>query len=1002
MAQASSKFEFSKALDPIVRSLSENLTSSAASVLHSFITTPEANPPTAVVHLLVRSLLKAAEGESEAEALKLLAVVKARFADVWKAETQDFVRAGGTDEGQTTTALEKIISAVSQTTGDLDANMFLNANSADASSRLLGVKSIFERLVKGDDEMEVDQAEDVDFRSSASSTLLARVSDPSIDIVQTLYHSPSLLFASVPSAELLKAISSTVHDATTPKANLLRHLEFLAGPFAARHPELAEQIVRDAFFGVLLVTKPRQILAEDAWKVLAQSSLGELVTDLPDEVVAKLADKTEEGKHARQAEVNTLVASKIADNVVKSASASSHIDFFLGQLAAADAHSRILAHLILAALIKNAGSVDVAIRVVEKLRSIPGAFSSLDVVVDGQAEQIVVKPNSAKTTQRVRGALLLTLQSIKPSSSSAIVWLDGSVRSPTDAQYSQLCYLIYGIVNSAHVPPDLSTPLLRTLFANLRDYALAFLASVWTWTASAAHEETISEELKTAALRHAEAFLRAHVKPAGIEMADFQTIVPALLVACGSATLAAREAALNCLKLVSETLNDKPVTPYLLETLYGDASERIQILKATDVRQYIGILLEDRASILIDPTHTIVLHQQHLALVKGEDKKEAAFKRSVLCFLLSHVSGWNLPSARVALLQIARPIRAAVRIEILHPVLVRLFKTNSGSEEESKKLLELLFDSYDRSSLATFGENPATWSSFKEALTYDSRTAPGRAVRLAALNQLEQVFFRVLSFEQKVELIELLVRHITSEDTVEVADVKACLRGLAISSSLMVAVLSQLRSSAEVPRGTKRTKQDSAIHAKALLAFHRGLVIVIEARSLDTLQGDANLLAALLDILASLLENRFKSDINVDYAEQLLLTALCAVSAKVDTIAESETVDVNTVVKVISGERVFNMYPAVSQRAVLITYSPTDCRNPQTFHQGLLLISNLARIKPALVLQNVLPIFISVGANAVQRDDAYTFRVVEKVRLWTRAASLRCWLILSCVSTDHR
>lgn len=57
-----------------------------------------------------------------------------------------------------------------------------------------------------------------------------------------------------------------------------------------------------------------------------------------------------------------------------------------------------------------------------------------------------------------------------------------------------------------------------------------------------------------------------------------------------------------------------------------------------------------------------------------------------------------------------------------------------------------------------------------------------------------------------------------------------------------------------------------------------------------------------------------------------------------------------------------------------------DCRNPQTFQQGLLLISTLARLVPALVLQNVLPIFISVGANAVQRDDAYTFRVVEKVR----------------------
>lgn len=42
-------------------------------------------------------------------------------------------------------------------------------------------------------------------------------------------------------------------------------------------------------------------------------------------------------------------------------------------------------------------------------------------------------------------------------------------------------------------------------------------------------------------------------------------------------------------------------------------------------------------------------------------------------------------------------------------------------------------------------------------------------------------------------------------------------------------------------------------------------------------------------------------------------------------------------------------------------------------------MSSLARLVPDLVLQNLLPIFISVGANAVQRDDAYTFRVVERV-----------------------
>lgn len=51
---------------------------------------------------------------------------------------------------------------------------------------------------------------------------------------------------------------------------------------------------------------------------------------------------------------------------------------------------------------------------------------------------------------------------------------------------------------------------------------------------------------------------------------------------------------------------------------------------------------------------------------------------------------------------------------------------------------------------------------------------------------------------------------------------------------------------------------------------------------MDTLPGTVELLVALLDVLASLMDVRSKSDINIDYAEQLLLTALCAVSAKIE------------------------------------------------------------------------------------------------------------------------
>lgn len=111
---------------------------------------------------------------------------------------------------------------------------------------------------------------------------------------------------------------------------------------------------------------------------------------------------------------------------------------------------------------------------------------------------------------------------------------------------------------------------------------------------------------------------------------------------------------------------------------------------------------------------------------------------------------------------------------------------------------------------------------------------------------------------------------------------------MCLSSVIIVHTLARLRPAEDASRGAKRSKQDSEAQTTALLAFHRGLVIILEARSMDALEGDATLLAALLDILASLLDSRIRSGANVDYAEQLLLTALCAVSSRVEVSLSRE------------------------------------------------------------------------------------------------------------------
>lgn len=153
--------------------------------------------------------------------------------------------------------------------------------------------------------------------------------------------------------------------------------------------------------------------------------------------------------------------------------------------------------------------------------------------------------------------------------------------------------------------------------------------------------------------------------------------------------------------------------------------------------------------------------------------------------------------------------------------------------------------------------------------------------------------------------------------------------------------------------------------------FHAGLAVLLESRSVESLEGNLDLLTALLDTLSALLESKTKADVNVDYTEQLLLTGLCSIASKIEgPVADNVPVDVTVVMKVLA-----------------------DTKNPQTFQQALLLISQFSRLAPLVVLQNALPIFVSVGAHTSQRDDAFTFQVVEKVRFLFLSAVLRFYLL---------
>lgn len=111
--------------------------------------------------------------------------------------------------------------------------------------------------------------------------------------------------------------------------------------------------------------------------------------------------------------------------------------------------------------------------------------------------------------------------------------------------------------------------LLQTLFINLKDDALAFLAGIWI---NRAQENSEEDLLSVVALRHAAAFLEAHF--AEDDGTDFQTIFPAFLVALQSQDMHIRRAASDCMSCLCRLADRRFLTVYRFDTIYGQSESK--------------------------------------------------------------------------------------------------------------------------------------------------------------------------------------------------------------------------------------------------------------------------------------------------------------------------------------------------------------------------------------------------------------------------------------------
>jgi U3 small nucleolar RNA-associated protein 10 len=142
---------------------------------------------------------------------------------------------------------------------------------------------------------------------------------------------------------------------------------------------------------------------------------------------------------------------------------------------------------------------------------------------------------------------------------------------------------LYTLSNASAKLTALAVRLMQGMFINLRDDTLAFLAGLWTYLEE--HEPSTSSEeaewLSAVALRHATAFFTSFIDynenktTHGKHLVDFQTVLPALLVALQSKRSQTREAATECLHALSVTTEKEQVKKvYYYDAIYGSGSGR--------------------------------------------------------------------------------------------------------------------------------------------------------------------------------------------------------------------------------------------------------------------------------------------------------------------------------------------------------------------------------------------------------------------------------------------
>ncbi|ESK96722.1 u3 small nucleolar RNA-associated protein 10 [Moniliophthora roreri MCA 2997] len=936
-----------------------------------------------ILHRLTALLLEQAVAAEPSELPKqLLHDILQRHPAVYRAVVDEFSQKE--DETlkisieQLTITLTMGYTSPKNTSESIDA--IVGSSNADEKLRANAVKTLLE-TVSDAAESEVH---------SLHSAILSRIQDTSQTVLEVLYNSnPAILLqVALQRPQLyIDNVNATLSSIAKPKRAILKlHLGFLADRFFAKidGDKEKENIISDAFhnlfFPFLLYSKPRQHTADLVWDIVIQClsrlkgslAVKELLKGC-DEARKATTDEDNEGEGdsvEKMVRVNTLLAARIAENILSSNDFTEHLEKLVQKLNNSNPHVRVFSYLIAKAFIGRLSGehqIDAARRVLatlneEQIMSIDESADDVTESLGNVERSVVLKPNKQTTMSWIQVSVLRTIAEVTPPDGLVVDFITSLPQRHSDDRgyrYTQLVRDVYRLSNT--LSADLKRIQLSALFASLKNDALLFFAGVWLSDSEDQRNVKDSSSLKRLALNHAQAFLEAAAEDDGAGI-DFQTIIPAVLVACCDHNADVRKAAVGLLGLIKRaTMEKKFGSVYAFDLVYGGGDHAIQYLTQEEFKKYMASLTDHVEHFLYDAGYIRVFHKDHISRAKGDSKKESNYKHNVLCYLLAHINAMSQPSAQCVLLNIVADVPGKAKAEILLPTMETLV---SGSPQDAalrlygsylSEIARLTAASFDISVAQELNEKPHLWEIFVALARASISSAVMASTRSVIADNLKNNLFTKLKREKKVELCLMLVEQGAIEESATHVYVKSLLSSILDESIVMTQLLEILRSEVAEgePRATKRAKLEDNAPDDVILR----LGLLAEVMGTMSLPGSFDLISHLLETLSKVMQFSNTARADVIFIEQSLMAAVDNAAGKVQEIP--------------------NLAPNAIRLDVLVELIRiTD--NPQTFHQALLLIANLARLAPESVLHNIMPVFTFMGSNVFHRDDAYSFAVVQK------------------------